>query len=191
MKEINNKEKILKWSLKLFSSRGYEAVGIQEIVDRSEITKPTLYHYFGSKKGLLNELINLYGNNFSIKISEAAVYNHDIVNNLNKLAFAFINFALENKEFYRMQLAMYFSPPESESNKSVLQMNLKIYKLIEELFEKASNDHGNMKGRHKTYAATFIGMINTYIGLILNKYIELNDDMIYKAVKQFMHGIFS
>jgi TetR/AcrR family transcriptional regulator len=48
-----------------------------------------------------------------------------------------------------------------------------------------------MKGRHRAYAATFLGMVNTYISLALNGYAKLDDDLVRKAVHQFMHGIFS
>ncbi len=34
-------------------ANGYDAMGIQRIVEAARITKPTLYHYFGSKQGLL------------------------------------------------------------------------------------------------------------------------------------------
>ena len=39
--------------------------------------------------------------------------------------------------------------------------------------------------------ATFMGMINTYIGLALNGYILLDQKLINQALHQFMHGIFS
>ena len=39
---------------RLFATRGYEAVGIRELVDAVGVTKPTLYHYFGSKRGVLD-----------------------------------------------------------------------------------------------------------------------------------------
>jgi len=102
-----------------------------------------------------------------------------------------MSFAKENFEFYRMQLSMIFSSPENEANKAVSRMNDKLYNMVENLFKLASKDHGNMSGRHKEYALTFLGMINTYIGIALNNNIELNDKIIYKAVHQFMHGIFS
>ena len=54
---MDNRSKILSCALKLFSARGYDAVGVQEIVDAAGITKPTLYHYFGSKRGLLETLL--------------------------------------------------------------------------------------------------------------------------------------
>ena len=36
-----------------FYEKGYDAIGVQEIADAAGVTKPTLYHYFGSKYGLL------------------------------------------------------------------------------------------------------------------------------------------
>ena len=63
--------------------------------------------------------------------------------------------------------------------------------IIEELFLKATEDHGNMRDREAVYSATFLGLINTYIGLYLNGYIEFNEHLIYRIVHQFMHGIFS
>ncbi len=50
---MENKENLLTCARDLFYARGYDAVGIQEIVDAAGVTKPTMYYYFGSKKGLL------------------------------------------------------------------------------------------------------------------------------------------
>jgi len=54
---MSNRETILACALQLFSARGYDAVGVQEIVEAVGIQKPTLYHYFGSKAGLLHSLL--------------------------------------------------------------------------------------------------------------------------------------
>jgi len=59
------------------------------------------------------------------------------------------------------------------------------------MFERAALDHGNMRGRQRAYAATLLGMINTYAGLALNDYAALDDALTRQAVHQFMHGIFS
>ena len=50
---MENKERIMECALDLFYAKGYDAVGVQEIVEKAGITKPTLYYYFGSKLGLL------------------------------------------------------------------------------------------------------------------------------------------
>jgi AcrR family transcriptional regulator len=44
--------------LDLFPERGYDGVGIQEIVDKSGITKLILHRYFGSKFGSLKILLS-------------------------------------------------------------------------------------------------------------------------------------
>lgn len=41
----------------LFASRGYDATGVQAIVEAAGVTKPTLYYYFGSKEGLAQALL--------------------------------------------------------------------------------------------------------------------------------------
>ena len=175
----------------MFSLKGYDAVGVQEIAEKSNITKPTLYHYFGSKKGLLDAILEKYGNKLLDIVKEKSLYNRDITKNLNELSIGIMNFAKKNSEFYRMQLAMIFSHPENKANKAISKINENIYTCVENLFKSASKDNGNMIGRHREYALTFLGMVNTYIGIALNSNIELNEKMIYKAVHQFMHGIFS
>lgn len=188
---MDNRSKILDSALKLFSTKGYEAVGVQEIVEISSLTKPTLYHYFGNKQGLLDALLNDNFVKLENQIKNAAQYNNDLPLTITKVVFAFFNFARENSAFYRMQMAMLFAPPESESYKIVLQYNENLLQVIIDLFIKASNDYGNMRGRHQAYAITLQGMINNYIALSLNNDMELNDDLVYRAVHQFQHGIYS
>ena len=54
---MENREMIMRCAKTLFYAKGYDAVGVQEIVDKAGVTKPTLYYYFGSKYGLLKTLI--------------------------------------------------------------------------------------------------------------------------------------
>lgn len=188
---MDNREKILNVSLRLFASKGYDAVGIQEIVNESEVTKPTLYHYFESKRGLLDQLLEKYFKELCDLTAAAATYNGDLTLNLTRIAETFFAFAKANREFYRMQLSMCFSSPESEPFSAVAKYNETIYSVIERMFEDAVRDHGNMKGRHKRYAFTFIGILNNYITLYLMNYSSLDSNEVYLAVHQFSHGIYS
>lgn len=189
---IDNRQNILLCALKLFASKGYDGVGVQEIVDNAGITKPTLYHYFGNKKGLLQSLINEFTAHFYLCLNEACKYEkRDIKTTLENICQSYFSFCNSNKEFYRMFLAMYYSPPESEQSQIIMEVNKKFFDKIEHVFLEAGKDHGNMKNRHTIYAFSFIGIINTYISLSLNDYLELNQDCVNKSVKQFMHGIFS
>lgn len=188
---MDNRAKILSNALKLFAARGYDAVGTQEIVDAAGITKPTLYHYFGSKEGLLKALLEANFEPLYQSVREAAAYQHDLPLTLERVVLAYFNFADRHRPYYRMQLSMWFAPVDSVPFKTVAELNHRQQQLLENLFLQAAEDHGNMKGRHRMYAATFLGMINTYISLALNGYATVDDELVYKAVHQFMHGIFS
>lgn len=188
---MDNRSALLACALQLFTARGYDAVGVQEIVETAGITKPTLYHYFGSKRGLLDTLLE---NNFTPlyqSVQQAADYHGDLPLTLDKVARSFFDFAKSHRNFYRLQLALWYTPVESEAFQAVAPWNERLYQLIEQVFSQAVEQHGNMRGRQRAYATTFLGMVNTYIGMALNGYTELDDTLIYRAVNQFMHGIFS
>ena len=187
----DNKATILETALGLFSVRGYESVGIQEIVDKSNITKPTLYHYFGNKRGLLDAIIAVYGEKMFSTIEQSCKYNKDIVMNLTILTRELINFALSNQAFYRFSIALSAAAPNNEGYAAYLPLKTGINSSLEKLFISAACDHGNMRGREKAYSETFQGMVQTWAMLVLNREIELTDEILYRAVHQFMHGIFS
>ncbi len=197
MEEIDNKQKILNIALDLFSKNGFDSVGVQSIAEESGITKPTLYYYFENKEGVFRELLKEnYDklNSLLIKINyqpNVQSYNEDVYPILVKVVQTYFEFAKQNDKFYRMALMALFSPPTSKTNEIVKGLNNKQYEIINDLFWQISNSHPNMKGHETRLSWTFIGLINTYIGLWYNKTEELNKTTVHEVVNQFMHGIFS
>ena len=188
---MDNRTTLLNCALRLFTAQGYNAVGVQEIVDAAGVTKPTLYHYFGSKRGLLDALLAEHLAPMTAAVDEAAAYDGDLPLTLERVAKAYFRYAGTHRAFVRLQLAMWFASPDSDPFKAVVYWNTVQQQRLEALFLRAAMDHGNMRGRQRSYAATFLGMIHTYIGLALNDYVQLDDELLYRAVHQYMHGIFS
>ena len=189
---VDNRSNLLEQALRLFAAHGYDAVGVQEIVEAAGVTKPTLYHYFGSKEGLLATLLAEHFEPLIDSVTEiTSAYHGDLPQTLTRLVSAYFEYAKRHATFYRMQLSMVFAPPDSEPARAVRHFNEAQIRLLEAMFIRAVVDHGNMRGRHQPYAVTLRGMIDTYIGLFLSGYIELDDELLYRAVHQFMHGIYS
>ncbi|HEX3046881.1 MAG TPA: TetR/AcrR family transcriptional regulator [Bacillota bacterium] len=180
---------ILANAIQLFASRGYDAVGIQELAVRSGITKPTLYYYFGSKKGLLEAILTQYGARLFQVLREATVFQGDLSASLEAIAAGYFQFAQANPMFYRMQLAMYFAPPDSEPNQMIRPLNEIQHRLIEDLFRRAVENSPGLQGDPQGNAAILMGTINTYIGFALNGYLELNQALVHRVADQFLHGI--
>jgi len=188
---MENREIIIFSALRLFSLQGYDGTGIQEVATSSGIGKPTIYYYFGNKEGLLKAIIDYYFDDFYLMLSRAAEYEHDLSKTLFRITDAVFSFASGNTLFYRMFLSMGFDPPQSTSYNIVIPYHEKEFSLIEKLFLLASVDHGNMKGREAQYAVSFMGIINTYITLFIQKKITHEQTSVRSVVHQFMHGIFS
>lgn len=194
---MDNKTNILNCSLTLFSQKGFEAVSVQQLVNEANITKPTLYYYFKSKEGLYNQLLEqnyTVLNNKIEKISKYSPnpdsYHEDIYPVLERIINTYFSFAKENPEFYRIVLTNQYMPKSS----SIYNMSEKLdkvqYQIILETFNDIANTHTNLKKNVTKLTYSFIGLINTYIGLFLqDDSFELSTTLSQELVHQFMHGI--
>lgn len=192
---MDNKEKLLACALELFYEKGYDAVGVQEIVDQAGITKPTLYYYFGSKKGLLESLLHQYFDPFEQKLREAADYQGNVPDTLYRVARTFFNNVTQEPKFYLLMLALFFSGRKSDGFQMVYPFLVRYYNLFVEIFENASPQLGNMHGRQEQFAVGFIGSLNFYIMAAAKNNditdLVVTDKKTYDIVHQFMYGIYS
>ena len=189
---MDTRSELLAVTLRLFSSEGYDAVGVQRIVEAAGVTKPTLYHYFGSKRGLFEALVQERGEMLLAAVRPASAYHGNITGSINTVVHAYFDYARRQPDFYRMLLSMWFAPPSAEYSPAVRALLTQQQHLLQTMFERATEDHGNMRGRHIIYAMSLKGQIDTYIGLGLQGYVDLSSkDLVYRMIHQFMHGIFS
>jgi len=189
---MSKKDEILDLALNLFAEEGYDNTGVQKIVDEAAVKKPTLYHYFGSKEGLLDAMLESYYAPFLDELKGIGEYNGDLVLTLEKIIFHYFDFARKNLQLYKMILNLSFSPEKSLSYKSILKHAIKQHVLIENIFVAAANHHGNLKGKSQMLAFTFIGIINSNISFYFysKNDEDMNADNARKLCKQFMYGIF-
>ena len=57
VQQATSAERILSTALDLFAVKGYDATAVREICEAAGITKPTLYHFYGSKDGVFQALV--------------------------------------------------------------------------------------------------------------------------------------
>jgi TetR/AcrR family transcriptional regulator len=183
--------RILDAALQLFARKGYEYVSVQEIAEAVGVTKPTLYYYFKSKQGLLEAILAKHGVELIRVTRSAAEYHHDLVTNLTRLFRETIGFAHLDASFYRLWRSLFASAPESPGYALGSGLRREIVALLEGLFAGASGDHGNMRNREKVYAETFLGLLETWAMLSINGETRIDDQLQYRIIHQYMHGIFS
>jgi len=59
--------RLLAAATELFAEKGFDATSVQEVVERAQVTKGALYHYFDSKQDLLYEI---YHSIISLQLAE-------------------------------------------------------------------------------------------------------------------------
>lgn len=192
---MENREMIMQCAKTLFYAKGYDAVGVQEIVDKAGVTKPTLYYYFGSKLGLLKTLIEETFQEFRIILHEAADMEQRIEETLYQVAHRYCMFFESDREFYMLFMALFYSARENEAYQAVKPYVAEFYDMIVDVFGRAADQLGNMNGRQRQFAIGFIGTINHYLILQFEEGEEnggkIQEEEIDAVVRQFMYGIFS
>jgi TetR/AcrR family transcriptional regulator len=204
----DTRERVLLAALDLFSRKGYEAAGVQEIADHAGMAKPALYYYFGSKQGILEALVREYGDTLAGQLRIAAEYQRDLVMNLRGLLDATLEFVKGtsqgssasqenmsppgNPAFFRLMVSLFSSAPETSGWEAAAGLRKNLLGIMTDLFAAAAKDHGNMKGRQHLYGETFFALLQSCGILALNGELSLTDQAIrIRIIHQFMHGIFS
>jgi TetR/AcrR family transcriptional regulator len=201
MNDSGTKERILDAALSVFARKGYDAAGVQEIAETAVITKPTLYYYFGNKEGLFRSLWEIHAAPFFRDFTTAcrydphpAVYDQDVFPQLCRIANVWIAFADRDPLFVRMMLSLQFSPPLSEAFSLTADILERRITVLEVFFTEVSRSHGNMSGKERQLARSFLALIDN---LVSDRLHAVDDEKksaevpIAALVKQFMHGIFS
>ncbi len=166
------KEEIREIALRLFSKEGYESVGVARIVAQAGVTKPTLYHHFGNKDGLLSDIIDTYGKSLGKLFASSLVYEGDVIGAIDQLVIKYVDFAKANPVFFRLYKQLYQSPLESSSYKLIKPFYDEVIHNVDAFFGTVSIHHTNLKGKTSWMSFSLIGLMDTYILHHLN-----NDDI--------------
>lgn len=190
----DNRERILKCAQNLFYSKGYDAVGVQEIVDTAGITKPTMYYYFRSKHGLLESLLEENGSAFIKKLRKAAEFKGEFSAVLKHVMKTYLSVAIEHKEFYFLMIGLYSSARDNESYKAVKPYMAEQFWIIKQLFIREGKENTYIRGKEEQLAISFTGTMNYYILVFFEsegkKEELLREDTIDSMIKQLLQGIY-
>jgi TetR/AcrR family transcriptional regulator len=186
---MDNRSHILAVALKAFARKGYDGVGVQEIAVGAGITKPTLYHYYGNKEGLLTAIGEKYFYPFLEKLKAATQMEASLEEALQTAMDCYFRFASSHRDFYRLLLGMMFAPPESKAYEVMAQFAAHPFVLFTALFARFHQHDPRDPKRSDRYAATFIGIVNNYIALFLHGQVQLTATLRDSLVHDFLLGI--
>lgn len=111
VKQATSAERILSTALDLFAVKGYDATAVREICEAAGITKPTLYHFFGSKEGVLQALVASGFGRFRQLVDSAMAQPGSFRERLKIVARAMFESARRQPHYWRFIHGIMWAPP--------------------------------------------------------------------------------
>ena len=187
------KEELLSIALDLFTEEGYENTGVARIVSEAGVTKPTLYHHFGSKEGLLASLIETYGTGLKEVFENSLFYEGDVNGALDRLAISYMQYVKKNPLFFRLYKQLYQSPDGSDSYRIISPLYTQVNDQVEAFFTQVAAHHTNLAGKEAWMAFSLIGLMDSYMlhHLRTDSWDNITEEMARRVAKQFLHGVFA
>ncbi|MBE5853313.1 MAG: TetR/AcrR family transcriptional regulator [Lachnospiraceae bacterium] len=135
----NTKGRIVDAAWELFYEQGYENTTIDEIVERSETSKGSFYHYFEGKDALLSSLSYL----FDKKYEELKLTIDPDMNNFDKLLY--LNHELflmiENKISLDLLARLFSTQLTTTGEKHLLDHNRTYFRLLRQYIVEGQQKH--------------------------------------------------
>jgi AcrR family transcriptional regulator len=110
---LRSNDRILKKALELFSEKGYDATSVREICEAAGITKPTLYHFYGSKEGVYRAIVEGALERLRADLALALAGEGSLRDRLVRMAQAYVEATRREPDLARFIMALIHNSPGS------------------------------------------------------------------------------
>ena len=132
------REQLIEVGRKLFAAKGFEAVSIEEIASRANVSKPVVYEHFGSKEGLYAVIVDREMNRLLDMITSALTGGHPRVL-LEQAAVALFDYIDGYTDGFRILVR---DAPVATSSGNFASLILDVATQVEHLLAKEFDDRG-------------------------------------------------
>src|SRR5439155_26318452 len=101
-KPLHAREAVLASAVKAFARRGYAGTSVQDILEATGLSKPTVYYYFENKAGLFRAIL-AYAYDESFRLMQTSVSGKAAcAQRLTGVASALFDFAIRHRDVTRL-----------------------------------------------------------------------------------------
>jgi len=155
------RERLLAAALQQFTSHGYAATSVREIVAAAGGTKPTLYYYFGNKEGIYRAIMDGALGPFETMLNELVRAPGSARERILRICTGAFASSQANREVVRLIYAIFFGPPQGAPHYDFDQVFSRLLHAIA-----AAVTDGIAAGEFRAYPAHelswgIMGMLNT------------------------------
>ena len=139
---LGAKDRIRNAAIDLFSTRGFEAASVREIVSKAGVSKPTLYYYFRDKAALAQELLTVTSKEFREVILKSSQDEPDFTEAVSELIYKHCHYASRHLKFVRFLFATLFGNVGPSRLQNVIAALQQSRKDSEAFVQRAAARHG-------------------------------------------------
>ena len=182
-------ERILQSALSLFSEKGYDATSVREICQSAGITKPTLYHFYGSKEGVYRALVDGTLDRFHQDMARSVESGGSLRDRLRRLTLTYFQAARAEPDLSRFILALIHDPPSSAPRTDFLRFYDDILALVRGAIDEAEARHEVLPGPENVRLLVLMGAIGEAVhGYLLVGRPELTPELADTLVDVVLNG---
>ena len=188
--EVRSSDRILQSALGLFSSRGYDATSVREICEAAGITKPTLYHFYGSKEGVYRALVDGVLEDFRVHLTQQLAEVGPVVARLQRVARSYFDAARGRRELMRFIFSIIHNPPASAPATDFIRFYDEIVQLIAKVVDEGVADGTLAPGPAEIRMLLFMGALGEALcgWLIAGRPAELTPELADAIVDTLVRG---
>lgn len=152
------KERILRAAIQLFARKGYSATGVRELAKEADVNISMISYYFGSKRGVLEEILNYFFKNYQSIIDQALFIDASIDQKVRSFTRKVVDFFRKDPDLIRVAFTeMPFDLPNIAEFKA--ERIRKIIPLGQSRFIKDLEAKGELPFKTEIIGPAIIGMI--------------------------------
>jgi len=193
-RKIRQKEEvrssILKAAWQIVKKEGWQSLSIRRIADAIEYSVPVIYDHFENKDGILLEFTRQGFRLLNEEVVKAKLQFSDPARQLEAMAFAYWNFAFENKEYYKLMYGL--GMPGCDMVRRIAELGTfteLLMSSIKELITISNNNEADAFLKFNTYWSMLHGLISINIMDKENSRAEVNNMVLNDFIKGFVAGI--
>jgi TetR/AcrR family transcriptional regulator len=179
----------LQKAIGLFSNKGYDATSVREICEAAGITKPTLYHFYGSKEGVYRAIVDGALQAFRTQVQEAIDRGGSPADRLRRVARNHFMHVRRDEPLLRFILALVHSPASSAPRTDFPRFYEEIVSLVAGVVDEGVKSGDFAPGPLDLRMLAFMGALGEAMcaWLITGKP-ELTDDLADRLVDTVIAG---
>ncbi len=136
MRKLRNgtvRDRLLDAAIARFSTRGYAATSIREIVEAAGVTKPALYYHFQSKAGIYRAILDEVAHTIETTVAASAAAEGTVRERVERLFLAMYAIFEREKPAVRFLNSVFWGPKEGIPAFDFSEMEWSLVSAIEDL----------------------------------------------------------